>query len=633
LELCSSLLLAQLITKVENAMQMKFDQKVLWTDSTIVLSWIRSQSAQMKVFVANRIAEIHELTNVDDWRHIASEENPADIVSRGLLPDQLQQSNLWWFGPTFINKEDHHWPNSFAPISHDKLPEMKQPTVLLTQQSELLPVFTKFSKFRKLERVMSYVLRFISHCKGEHIKRSQQSHNAVELSSARSCIFRYIQGNAFHTEIQAIKNQKPLDKKSTLHGLNVFIDDQQVLRVGGRLTNSRQPFETKHQIILPKHDFVTNLLIRSLHEENGHIGQQALLSVVRQTYWPIGAKNIIRAVTRKCIRCFKCKPQAASQFMGDLPPHRSAIYFPFVNVGTDYAGPLTIKINRRTSAKAYVALFVCMSTKAVHIELVSELTTNAFIAALTRFVSRRGHCQHIYSDNATNYVGARNELKALYELMNDSSHQELVCNAVNSKQIQFHFIPPRAPHFGGLWEAAVKSMKYHLTRIVGNVSLTFEELTTVLTKIEAILNSRPLVPESNDPEDTTSLTPGHFLIGRPLTALIEPNYSDTKINSLRRWQLLQQLTQHFWKRWSVDYLTSLQRRTKRTDEAPPFQLDMIVLLKDDNLPATQWNLGRIVDLHPGSDGLVRVVSVKTKTGVFKRPVVKVCILPLCEDNH
>jgi hypothetical protein len=229
---------------------------------------------------------------------------------------------------------------------------------------------------------------------------------------------------------------------------------------------------------------------------------------------------------------------------------------------------------------------------------------------------------------STNYVGAKNELKALHELMNDSSHQELVCNAVNSKEIQFHFIPPRAPHFGGLWEAAGKSMKYHLTRIVGNVSLTFEELTTVLTKIEAILNSRPLDPKSNDPEDTTSLTPGHFLIGRSLTALIEPNYSDTNINSLRCWQLLQQLTQHFWKRCLVDYLTSLQRRTKRTDEAPPFYLEMIALLKDDNLPATQWNLGRIVDMHPGADDLM-----KTKTEVFKRPIVKVCMLPLCEDNH
>jgi Pao retrotransposon peptidase/Family of unknown function (DUF5641)/Protein of unknown function (DUF1759)/Putative peptidase (DUF1758)/Integrase zinc binding domain len=626
LELCSAVLLANLATKVHSAMQIDFDQTILWTDSTIVLSWIRSQSAQMKTFVANRIAEIHDLTSPTDWRHISSKENPADIVSRGLLPDQLQDTTLWWYGPTFINQDEDQWPRSYTPISQDCLPEMKPITALTVHHKDSLPVLTKFSSFSKLQRVIAYVLRFIDNCKGEHNKRRQQSQTAMELWSSLMCIVHIVQREEFGLEILAIQKKTPLDRKSKLYDLNVFIDNQQILRVGGRLRNSAQSFETKHQIVLPKQHYVTKLLIRSLHEDNGHIGQQALLAVVRQTYWPIGAKDLIRNITRSCVKCFKCNPKSSSQFMGDLPTHRSVIYHAFVNVGVDYAGPLTLKLNRRTSIKAYVAVFVCMSTKAVHIELVSELSTKAFIAALSRFVSRRGHCQNLYSDNATNFVGARNELAPLYELLEDSTHQQMVHNTLASKLMQFHFIPPRAPHFGGLWEAAVKSMKYHLVRIIGNTPLSFEEMATVLTKIEAILNSRPLVPESSDPEDNSAITPGHFLIGRPLTALIEPNYLDVATNSLRRWQLLQKLTQHFWQRWSVDYLTSLQRRAK-TLGTTEFKLDMLVLLKDDNVPPTQWNLGRIVELHPGVDGLVRVVTVKTKTGLFKRPVVKVCILP------
>jgi hypothetical protein len=432
-------------------------------------------------------------------------------------------------------------------------------------------------------------------------------------------------------ELKAIRSNKRLPRGSPLRRLNVFLDDEEILRVGGRLRHSKVHFDTKHQIVLPRHH-VTMILMRTLHEENGHLGQQALLSMVRQNYWPIAAKTTIAKIVRNCVKCFRCRPRLADQVMGDLPECRTTICHPFVNVGIDYAGPLTVKINRKTSMKAYVAIFVCMSTKAVHIELVSDLTSGAFIAALTRFVSRRGLCQNIHCDNGTNFVGARNELDALYKMVKDKSFQDEICNHFAAKQIQFHFIPPRSPNFGGLWEAAVKSAKFHLVRIIGGVRLTFEEMTTVLTKIEAILNSRPLVPESNDPEDPASLTPGHFLIGRPLMAIIEPNFSNTNIHTVRRWQLLQLLTQHFWNRWSVEYLTSLQRRTTGTDEPTVFRVGMIVLLKDENLPPIQWNLGRVINLQPGADGRTRVVLIKTQSGTYKRSVKKICVLPIPVDE-
>jgi Family of unknown function (DUF5641) len=172
-------------------------------------------------------------------------------------------------------------------------------------------------------------------------------------------------------------------------------------------------------------------------------------------------------------------------------------------------------------------------------------------------VSRRGLCQNLYSDNGTNFVGASHELKAIHELLTNSQHQKAVMDACAAQQIQFHFIPPRAPHFGGLWEAAVKSMKFHLVRIVGPTHLHFEEMATVLCKIQAILNSRPLVPASDDPNDLAALTPGHFLIGRPLVAVAEPNFVVVNTGRLRRWQVLQKMTQHFWRRWSEQYLHTL----------------------------------------------------------------------------
>jgi hypothetical protein len=157
--------------------------------------------------------------------------------------------------------------------------------------------------------------------------------------------------------------------------LNVFLDENELLRVGGRIKNSRQSFDMKHQIVLPKQHHFTKSVIRYLHEKNGHVGQQAFLSIVRQTYWPLSAKDIVRNITRNCIKCFRMKPKPTEQLMGDLPTYRVTSGYPFLNAGVDYAGPLLLKVNRRTTTKAYLSIFVCLATKAVHLEVVSELST------------------------------------------------------------------------------------------------------------------------------------------------------------------------------------------------------------------------------------------------------------------
>lgn len=264
--------------------------------------------------------------------------------------------------------------------------------------------------------------------------------------------------------------------------------------------------------------------------------------------------------------CFKANPLKLTQMMGDLPSYRIRPAPAFSNTGVDYAGPFWIKSSSTTRKpqilKAYVSLFVCMQTRAIRLKLVSDLTTDAFLAALSRFASRRGYPKTMRSDNANNFVGVKTELHELWLMFQNQCATRKITSYCTDKGIQWSFIPPRSPHFGGILEAGVKQVKYHLTRIVGDKKLSYEELYTTLTQIEAILNSQPLAPCSDDPSDYTAITPAHFLIGREMQAVAEPSYLDLKENTLSRWQLVQTMTQHFWKRWTAEYLPELQNRPK-----------------------------------------------------------------------
>lgn len=275
-------------------------------------------------------------------------------------------------------------------------------------------------------------------------------------------------------------------------------------------------------------------------------------------------------------------------------------------------------------------MFICFSTKAIHLELASDLTTQSFLNCLKRFISRRGQIQNIYSDNATNFCGANNELRELSSLLNKQNFKDNVIDHIATEyNIQWHFIPPRSPHFGGIWERGIRSVKYHIKRVIGQNLLTYEEFYTLLTTVEACLNSRPISPLSQDPNDLLPLTPNHFLIGEPPTAIAEPDYSHLKENRLSRYQLIEQMRQHFWRRWYKEYLISLHQLPKwQRCTRPNLEAGTMVLIKEDNLPPLCWKLGRILETFPGRDGVVRVVNVKTASGVVKRHANKLCVLPI-----
>lgn len=268
-----------------------------------------------------------------------------------------------------------------------------------------------------------------------------------------------------------------------------------------------------------------------------------------------------------------------------------------------------------------------MATKAVHLELVSDLTSTAFIAALRRFIARRGLCENIYSDCGTNFKGAEvildKELKQTIKHVTDKAAEEML----QQYAITWHFNPPSAPHFGGLWEAGVKSVKFHLRRVVGKAIFTYEEYATLLYQVEACLNSRPLCQLSNSVETLDALTPGHFLIGRPLNALPEPNLLNEKTTPVRRWKHMQYMAQQFWDKWSKDYLNTLQQRYKWCQIKPNIKEGDLVILKEDNMSPTLWPLARVIHIFPGKDNLARVAKVRTATKVLTRPIVKICPLP------
>lgn len=363
-----------------------------------------------------------------------------------------------------------------------------------------------------------------------------------------------------------------------------------------------------------------------------HAGVQATMAFVRQRFWPLSLRAVTRKVIHNCVTCFKAKPLVSEALMGNLPSPRVTVSRLFTHCGVDYAGPVILREGRRRNArnhKAYIAVFVCFATKAVHLELVSDLTTDAFIAALKRLISRRGRPDRIYSDNSTTFVGADRQLSEFYDSLRSTSTQTVIENFLRDQQTTWSFIPPNAPHFGGLWEAAVKSAKYHLTRIIGGHHLTFEEMQTILYEIEAILNSRPITALSSDPDDMSYLTPGHFLIGSPLNSFPYPNLNDVNVNTLSRWELIQQMRQHFWSRWSAEYLPSLQLRSKwNRNKGPKLEIGQLVLVKQQGLPPLQWTIGRVEQLHPGLDGVLRAATVKTTKGSYIRPLTKLAVLPI-----
>lgn len=622
LELLGAVLLSKLFVKMKEYLSLEAVKSVLWTDSTIVLCWLNKYEDKQQ-FIANRIDKIKKLTPDCSWKYVNTKSNPADIISRGMYPSELMQSQMWFHGPEYLMKAEEYWPE--CPV------KFKQST---TEESCFLnivynepPVIHQFKCVRKLKRIFGYVARFITNCKLLRSERNFEPVNSEDDQKGLLQLIKSIQFARYREEVKFLIQNKEIPSNSQLKSLDIFLDESGLIRVGGRLRNANISENSKHPIVLPNNHPVTYEIVRQCHRKNLHCNQKSLLSFIRQEYWPIRGKDIVRKVVKSCLLCQILSPRPIVQFMGDLPASRVNFHYPFYECGVDYGGPIKIKIGgprSKVTGNSFFSVFICMATKAIHIELVSDLTTAAFMAALDRFIARRAVPGHIHSDNARNFTGASAELKALYQMISSPEFQNTISQKPDYEPIKWHFIPARSPHFGGLWESAVKLIKYHVARVIGQQILNFEELSTVLYKIEAIVNSRPITPESNDPNDLKVLTPAHFLVGRPLNAKPEINLREIPDNRLNRWNRIQKIVQEFWNRFYTEYLHQLQQRSKWHKRREEIQIDQFVALKEDNVPPMKWQCGRIIKLHPGKDGIVRVVTVKTPYGEYKRAVAKIC---------
>ncbi|XP_043267662.1 uncharacterized protein [Venturia canescens] len=479
LELAAAVLLAKLTHHVQNVLGLDDSRVYLWTDSMVTLTWVTSHPSRWKDFVRNRVSLAQELVPRAQWRFTPGRDNPADCASRGLTISQLARHSSWWDGPHWLAKDSFHWPTQRIGTG-DAAALEERPGLTLSLATSPSPVYDlilKYSSLTRLLRITSWLFKAITNLKRAGDGTSDSANiTPGDLENSRLYWVKAIQGAYFTSELKTLTSGYTLPKSHPITRLTGFIDHQGILRVGGRLKHSALQPDCKHSVILPRDSPLTALLIADAHERTLHGGTQLTLAYLRQSCWIIGGRGPVRSYILRCVRCARFRALKAQQLM--------------------------------------------------------DLTTDGFLAALRRFTGRRGIPHTIQSDCGTNFQGAAAELRQLFKTGTRKS--ELIQHTGATDGIKWVFNPPGAPHMGGKWEAAVKSVKYHLRRTIGDASFTFEEFTTLLTQIEGILNSRPLEPLSDDPDDYSVLTPGHFLIGDTLTSIPEPSLRDVPQGRLTR---------------------------------------------------------------------------------------------------
>lgn len=653
LELCGAQLLVNTINSVRQALSLEHVEYYLWTDSTIVLAWLRRLPVRLKVYVANRVSYIQQYSEPTSWRHVPTIENPADCASRGIGAVELRNHSLWWAGPEFlqtgdllINNEEPiqssieqeviRTEEKSMVVAHGLVRDDSRKVFIGRPDGRRYNLLDFTNSIVKLKRIVASLL--YAGRRQREATRGEDICSADRLQQSMLAITRLDQDQCFRREMESCRKNTALPADSVLHPWNPFIDDDGILRLGGRISRATMDTAQIHPIILAKESRLAAMVIWEVHQSTAHGGVQLMLQTIRRTYWIIGGRALVKSLIHKCIICSRQRGIPVQQKMGELPFHRVNRQHPFETSGIDYFGPFILRLGEKRSRKTiktYVAIFVCMATKAVHMELAADLSANAFLDAFSRFNNRRGPCTTLYSDNATNFHGANRIMKEdLQAWHSEHNRQQLV-----NKGVKWIFITPAAPHQGGIWEAAVKSAKKHIVRVVGDQIMSYEQLNTLIIRVEACLNSRPIVALHDDPEDKLALTPADFLSGGRVVALPEPSVAHLPLNRVQEWHLVRRWTEEIWRRWQDEYLQSLQRRSKWTRATDSVKVNDIVVVRHENLPPTRWLLGRVIETHPGEDNLVRVVTLQhfdvetNRRFTSTRPIQKLCILYSEEDSE
>lgn len=646
LELLAAVMGSKLMKQIVEICGFDKAKQFMWSDSMVTLHWIRKSPLELKVYVSNRVKMIHEFTKNAQWAYIPTSENPADLVSRGMKADDLLASKLWKRGPSWLLESQAEWPKPRLVITpEDKLAinrETKErqtmiSSVMLTYVGEnLCELWHKFDNWKKVVRITAYVFRFIEYARmKDRTKWTRGEPEVQEIQKAVAFWINYGQMRAYKKEIELLKQgDSEFFMKSKIANLNPRLDARNILRVNGRIDKALVEYNMRHPIIIPPKSRLSYLLVHQAHKDTMHGSRKIMTAYLRRAYWIPQIRNDIKAVISECVTCTRHAQEMAKQIMAELPAVRVRPARPFDATGIDLAGPFyvktTDKLNLSTRSRAampeikgYVAVFVCMVTRAIHLEPVMDMSSEAFLQAFKRFAARRGHPEKVFSDNGPNLVGADRLLSEAVETWKSSDVQ----GYASWNGVRWTFITPGAPHEGGLWEAAVKSMKYHLKRVMGTQRYSYEGLATLLAGIEACLNSRPLCALSDDPQEIEALTPAHFLIGGPLKLPVAEAANKPPTKAKHLFEEIQAQTQSFWKEWQDNYLHALMNRPKWKEARKNIETGQLVLLKNENMPPTYWSMGRIIETRQAEDGKVRQVKVRVQNGVLERSIRKLCVLP------
>ena len=650
MELSAAVLATKLDRMVKQELSIPLtDESVFWTDSTCVLGYVENECKRFHTFVANRIAAIHDSTLPSMWRYVNTASNPADEASRGLPVTESLDNVRWIQGPPFLWQQETSWPKrpTDAIRIQENDPELKREvtacaTTVKPLDLTVSKIFQRFSSWIRLKKFVAWMLRLKRNLRRSKGSEAEKKTRKVidpltvdEMRNAEYEILKHVQSEHFSDELSSITDAKDsasskqtnVKKSSCIYKLDPMLSGG-LLRVGGRLKNADIDFHAKHPAILPKQHHVATLIVRHYHEASGHSGTEHMLSLIRETFWIIDARTLIRRINHNCVTCKKKQGPVEGQKMADLPSDRvTANKPPFTFVGVDCFGPFNVR-RGRSQVKRYGVLFTCLTTRAIHIEVAHSLDTDSFINSLRRFIARRGNPEEMRSDNGTNFVSGEKELRKSVAAWNQQQiHQFLL-----QKNVKWTFNPPAGSHHGGIWERCIRTVRKVMNGLMKEQTLDDEGLATLMCEVESIVNSRPITKSSDDPKDLEALTPNHLLLLRGCPNNAPGVFDSADGYSRRRWRQVQYLANIFWRRWVKEYLPSLQARQKWCKKRRNLAVDDIILVVDDTLPRGSWPLGRVIEVCPNSkDGLVRRVVVKTKTSTLTRPVDKLVLLEAAEE--
>ena len=634
LELQGAVMAARIVSTLKKELTVLISKTTYWTDSQTVLQWLRSTTCRYHAFVAHRVTEILDGADPRQWRHIPGELNTADDASRGIPASSLTANHRWLTGPSFLELTPDLWPADLSvgepsPSDPEVSPVQWVGVHTIIEPHYLIKLGRKESSFERLKRLVGWYRRFLHNYPDKGQKKLSQTWLTVpELRDAVTLLVKVDQRHYFLRELITLKKSKPVPAASEVCQLSPVLDIHGVMRVGGRLVNGKFSEDSKHPIILHHRSALAKLIVMDLHCQLAHSSADRVINDLRHRYYVLRIGVVVRSVLNRCVRCKRLFSRPQPPLMAALPASRLRSHLPpFHSVGIDYFGPLTVIMFRR-QVKRYGVLFTCLTTRANHIEIAHSLDTDSFLMAFWRFANRRGFPSEVFSDNGTNLTAGETVLREGIQRLNS----ERIGTRLALREIRWHFSPPAAPHFGGVWERIIQSAKSALRIVLEGRTVNDEVLLTAMSCVENLLNGRPLTHVSVEPDAEEALTPNHFVLGRANPTHPADVFEENEKPSAKSWRNGQIIATHFWNRWLREYIPHLIERRKWLKNRRNLQVNDMVLVVDPRNRRGEWPLGRIMETFPAPDGVVRVVRVRTATGEVTRPVTKLCLLETTDSE-